>query len=181
MDPAARLTAHARIKRAAGLIFAASALAAFAMIDPAAVIKRITCPFQLTTGLPCPLCGMTRALHHLFSGDLARAWFFNPFSFAVGGMVSLLFIRTAAEVLTGRRARPLPPLARPWVATAAVIILIYWAVRIRETRAPSEPPRTPFSSHGAPRWQGVSTTASVVHIGQRLGRRPDVCAQLRGR
>lgn len=33
-----------------------------------------TCPFLATTGLPCPGCGLTRAMVHLAHGDLKSSW-----------------------------------------------------------------------------------------------------------
>jgi Protein of unknown function (DUF2752) len=47
------------------------------------------CLFKGFTGLPCPTCGSTRALAHLFGLDLAGALRMNPFTtlvaVAVGG------------------------------------------------------------------------------------------------
>jgi hypothetical protein len=36
------------------------------------------CVFHLLTGLHCPGCGLTRALHALAHGDVARAWAMHP-------------------------------------------------------------------------------------------------------
>jgi hypothetical protein len=36
------------------------------------------CLFHAITGLHCPGCGLTRALHALLNGDLAGAWAMNP-------------------------------------------------------------------------------------------------------
>ncbi len=37
-----------------------------------------TCHFHAATGLPCPTCGATRALHLLSSGDFTQAWLMQP-------------------------------------------------------------------------------------------------------
>lgn len=36
------------------------------------------CLFKMTTGLPCPGCGLTRAFLALLRFDLAASFFFNP-------------------------------------------------------------------------------------------------------
>lgn len=36
------------------------------------------CPVLALTGLFCPGCGSTRAMHALLHGDVARAWAMNP-------------------------------------------------------------------------------------------------------
>ncbi|HSA93803.1 MAG TPA: DUF2752 domain-containing protein [Terriglobales bacterium] len=41
------------------------------------------CLFRILSGLPCPGCGMTRALSSLLHGDGAAAFFYHPFVFAV--------------------------------------------------------------------------------------------------
>ena len=50
-------------------------------------IKIIFCPFRNMTGLPCPGCGMTRAVCHLAHGELATGlslhWFSPLFFIAV--------------------------------------------------------------------------------------------------
>lgn len=39
------------------------------------------CPFHLLTGFNCPGCGTTRMLESLVSGEVAGAFFLNPFIF----------------------------------------------------------------------------------------------------
>lgn len=50
------------------------------------------CPFQATTGLPCPGCGLTRGTSALLRGDLQQALAFHPFSPLVGICVILLLL-----------------------------------------------------------------------------------------
>jgi hypothetical protein len=45
------------------------------------------------TGLPCVFCGMTRALHLLLNGNLARAFYFNWLVFPfLGAVLFLVFL-----------------------------------------------------------------------------------------
>jgi len=50
------------------------------------------CPFQATTGLPCPGCGLTRGTTALLRGDLQQALAFHPFSPLVVICVVLLVL-----------------------------------------------------------------------------------------
>jgi hypothetical protein len=46
------------------------------------------CLWRAVLGVPCPGCGMTRALLSLARGDLHAAWQFNPGSFIVAPILS---------------------------------------------------------------------------------------------
>jgi hypothetical protein len=41
------------------------------------------CPVKELTGYPCPACGSTRSVTALIRGDIARAWYWNPFGFII--------------------------------------------------------------------------------------------------
>ncbi|UTA55204.1 DUF2752 domain-containing protein [Lysobacter soli] len=60
------------------------------------------CVFHAVTGLHCPGCGLTRMLHALVHGDVARAWSMNPLA-----MVALPLL--AAMLAQWWLARPLLP------------------------------------------------------------------------
>ena len=62
---------------AAGGALAASA-AYVALVTPREG-RTIPCPFHAATGLWCPGCGMTRAVHRLLRGDVLGALSFNVF------------------------------------------------------------------------------------------------------
>lgn len=65
-----------------GLFFLPEGLSAFSI-----------CPFWNLTGLPCPGCGMTRALSALLHGDLRAAALFHPLSSLM--MLALLVLVAA--------------------------------------------------------------------------------------
>lgn len=66
------------------------------------------CPLRTLTGVPCPLCGSTRALLALAQLDFAAAFRFNPLFAIVCAGVLLVFTVSLVERC----------LARDWVARA---------------------------------------------------------------
>ena len=42
-----------------------------------------SCPFYQVLGLPCPGCGMTRAMRFVLTGQFARAYYMNPLVFVI--------------------------------------------------------------------------------------------------
>lgn len=63
------------------------------------------CPFKVVTGLDCPGCGITRALHALFTGDPLRALDHN----AVFVVALPLLVVLAVRSMWRRDDRPPPP------------------------------------------------------------------------
>lgn len=104
--------------RTAELIGVAVAGAAIAWIvyafDPSASHFFPRCMFHQLTGLQCPGCGGTRALHALLHGDLRTALRYNAL-FVAG---TPLFTLGAA---TGQHRRA-------WFGWTCVVALIAWGV-----------------------------------------------------
>ena len=84
------------------------------------------CPFHLITGLQCPGCGATRALHHLLHGDVAGAFHLNAMLIIASPLLAAGAIAEARALLLDS-ARP-AILHKPVVAWTAAILLIGWAV-----------------------------------------------------
>ena len=61
------------------------------------------CVFHDLTGLQCPGCGTTRALHHLLHGDVAGAFRLNAMLFVAVpfGAVATVWRRVAIHPVTG--------------------------------------------------------------------------------
>ena len=62
----------------------------------------ILCPLRAVTAIPCPSCGLTRALAHLERGHWAEAVRFHPFAPLVFLLVLALIIMLVFELATGR-------------------------------------------------------------------------------
>ncbi len=60
----------------------------------------VLCPLRAVTGIPCPSCGLTRALAHLERGHLAQALKFHPFSPLILLLAVVLFVVLLLELVT---------------------------------------------------------------------------------
>src|SRR5215831_12007191 len=123
---------------AAAMWIAVSMAAAYLFVfDPGRTGYFPACPFRLLTGLQCPGCGITRALHQLAHGHVVAAFELNPLTFLllpVAGFLMIAFTRSAF------RGTPMPLLKIPdryvWLMTA--LIICFWVIR--------NTPFYPFSS-----------------------------------
>lgn len=82
-----------------------------------------TCLLHEYTGLHCPGCGMTRATHAFFHGDLAAAFGFNPLGMI---LLPLALVALIPELIGWLRGTP-PPWRMPlgkrgaWILVGLVI------------------------------------------------------------
>jgi len=51
------------------------------------------CPLKTVTGIPCPMCGMTRGVTSLVHGDFAHALLMNPASYLAVALAVLLLVQ----------------------------------------------------------------------------------------
>lgn len=84
------------------------------------------CPMLILTGLPCPGCGMTRALFLALTGRFARAWEFQP---PVYGWILLGLAFAVRRYLTvspvSAREKQLWTLALALLLLASLVLYIY--------------------------------------------------------
>ena len=97
-----------------------------AVNDPSAGGVFLPCPFRTLTGWWCPGCGLTRATHHLFHGDIGQALRYNLFV-----VVILLALATTWVAWTlhaaGRSAKRISAVPA-WSQALAGITLVAFAV-----------------------------------------------------
>jgi hypothetical protein len=91
----------------------------------------LPCGFMLTTGHPCPTCGMTTAVSWAAHGRLVRSFQTQPFGFLVALAAATAFWAGVYVAATGSRLAPVfGILLRPrsvWVA--AGLLALAWAWR----------------------------------------------------
>ena len=122
---------HASRARAIALGTAgAAAAAALALVlvhvDPNAAGNPLPpCPLHATTGLFCPGCGSTRALHALVNGDLARAASMNVLLVASLPLLPVMALDAAGALSASLRTRLRWILdARGWAAAVVAYALL---------------------------------------------------------
>jgi uncharacterized membrane protein len=93
----------------------AAALLAPAIVDVEHFHLIPFCPFRTLTGLPCPLCGMTRALSHLWRGEWDEAVALHALSPMV---FTLLVVVVLVELWRGWRG------GREWVPAHAAPLVV---------------------------------------------------------
>jgi hypothetical protein len=83
------------------------------------------CPFRAATGLPCPLCGATRAFALAVRGDGAWTAYNAPWV-----VVAALAVAAGALALAGvRLPRARAPVA---VAAALLVVAVAWAYALAQ-------------------------------------------------
>ena len=112
---------------AGSLIIAVGSVVLF-RVDPLHSDFYPPCPFYALTGLYCPGCGTTRALHQLLHGHLGEAFGFNPLMIL---MLPYLGYCSLSYVMFAVRGRPLPSiLTSPfWGWLTFGTILLYGVLR----------------------------------------------------
>jgi hypothetical protein len=108
-----------------GLVAAgAGALTAVELIDPAHSNVFPSCIFRSITGLECPGCGSTRALHQLLNGDVLHAFNLNPLA-----LIALPWLLWRLSLWLTGRVSARPPANPRWLAALAVLVLTYGVLR----------------------------------------------------
>jgi len=97
-----------------------------AAVDPSDSRGFLPCPFRSLTGWWCPGCGLTRATHHLFGGEVTQALRYNIFVVLILAGLSLTWLAWAMQVA----GRPIRWLTRvpSWVYGSGVIVLVAFAI-----------------------------------------------------
>ncbi len=138
-------TAKATVRRplAAPLVASGILLAGcvtLAVVDP--THGPTICPFKAVTGLDCPGCGGTRALHQLFTGHLGAALSYNVLAVVVLPLLLWGLFASLTAMAGGPRWRGVS-LSRRWTWITLAVIAVFWVVR--------NLPVAPFS------WLGTGT------------------------
>jgi hypothetical protein len=111
--------------RALCLVAGAALLAGVALVfafNPTQTRLFPPCPLYAATGLYCPGCGSTRAVHHLLHGHVATAFGYNPLLVVSLPLLAYAVARQFTRALPPRR--PLPA----WAVWAVFAVLVTFGV-----------------------------------------------------
>ncbi len=138
-DPAPEL-ALARGRRIANLWWAAGALAILILSrlltpDPSGHGTRpslwpIPCLWRVSTGLPCPSCGMTTAFVWMARGEPRRAWQCNPLGPPAYVLTWVVLVWALAAAARGRGGPGAALESRRVLVGLIAVYLGVWVVRL---------------------------------------------------
>jgi hypothetical protein len=86
------------------------------------------CPFRFLTGLTCPGCGTTRALHQILHGHIFAAFTLNPLLLIAIPFMLFAFFRYSIIVMRGDVPRP-NALPAPYIYAIFFIVVSFWIFR----------------------------------------------------
>jgi hypothetical protein len=85
-----------------------------------------TCTSRRVFGVDCPGCGLTRAFISISQGQFARAWHFNPASFAVYFFVAVQVPWHAIQIWRLKNNRR--PIQWYWIYTLPIAVVIIMTI-----------------------------------------------------
>jgi uncharacterized protein DUF2752 len=96
---------------------AAGAMLGIAAVRPLLPVETVPpCPLRTVTGIPCPLCGMTRGVTALVHGDFVHALLLNPASYLAVALALVLLVQW-------RLKRVVVP---TWIIVTVLVVMWTW-------------------------------------------------------
>ena len=116
--------------RMSGALTALFAVAAF--VNPARPLPVDLCLLKALTGLPCPTCGLTRAVCHAVQGDWLGSFSFHPAGILVVASLAGVILWSSLEAWRGQAIwlQGQKTMAKLAGAAIAVTSLVSWLIRI---------------------------------------------------
>ena len=117
-----------RLTAAAGVAAMAAGSGVVAYFDPSTVHFLPVCPLYSLTGFACPGCGLTRAFHALFHGDVLTALDFNALIPVWAVIFGYVFISLILLAVRGK-GLPMWPTWPRFLWTFMIVLLVFGVVR----------------------------------------------------
>jgi hypothetical protein len=116
------------VEPASLLVVGLGACAYIKMVDPNHSGAYPQCPTKMLTGLDCPLCGATRAVHSLVDGNLVGAMDHNLLFVLSLPVLAYAFVAWTSTRL-GRPMKPVPINQPRVLISVSVVLLVFTVVR----------------------------------------------------
>jgi Protein of unknown function (DUF2752) len=114
------------VEPAGFLVAGLGACAYIRLVDPNHSGAYPQCPTKMLTGLDCPLCGATRAVHSLIDGNLVGAMDHNLLFVLSLPLLAYAFVAWTSTRM-GRPMKPLP-VTNPRVIISVGVLMVVFAV-----------------------------------------------------
>lgn len=110
----------------------ALSLIAARIVDPNRPLPFDVCVFKRLTGIPCPTCGLTRALCHALHGDWGVSFGYHPAGILLAAGLIGWMLWSAAEAAGGRRFAEAARgrLCTSMIGAGIVVSITAWVVRL---------------------------------------------------
>ena len=119
-----------RLAAPAGTLVAVGAAFAYVgAVDPGEPGHYPVCPLLRFTGLYCPGCGATRALHHLLHGHVATAFDYNPLLILTLPLLLYLMVTSAVRTVRPGALPPRRPLSPAGMWTILLLVITFAVLR----------------------------------------------------
>mgnify|MGYP001301412067 CR=1 FL=1 len=117
-----------RVLAAAGILVSLGGAGLVWFFNPSTEGFFPVCPLFKLTGIACPGCGLTRAFHALFHGDIAAALGFNAMVPFYAFVFAYLFVAMILIAALGRTPR-LNILKARYIWSFMIVALVFAVVR----------------------------------------------------
>ena len=117
-----------------------AALLPFASESPALTVQ--TCVFKGVTGLPCALCGGSRATQAALRGDLSRACYLNVAALPAILMAASVTLVLCFEAISGNAViawSRFPTRIRPLLPLLLVVFFVFWIIHLADAVRRAKP------------------------------------------
>ena len=82
------------------------------------------CPFKAITGIPCPGCGMTRAVLHACKGEFREAFHYHPLWIGAVPLIIVEFLNSIDVIKIPRKVNDII------LIIAGVLLLVVYIIRL---------------------------------------------------
>jgi len=128
-DAASSTRGSRALPAVAAIVWLPVLLAALRLYAPFAGAGPVVCALRIVGGVPCPGCGMTRALGEMLSGRIGASWRYHPLALPI--LASLVVVWIYGVLAVYRPVRSVSPsFVLAVLIPSASVFLLVWVARL---------------------------------------------------